>query len=268
MRALKHIAAALALAAGAILTGGLLTGSALAQEGGTQSHEEPTLKSVDWSFDGFFGTFDRAAAQRGYQIYNEVCSTCHSLRLLYYRNLAGLGYTPEEVAAFASQKTVTAGPDDSGNMFERPALPSDHFVSPFANEPAARAANNGALPPDLSLIVEAREDGPDYVYSFLTGFADPPPDFTLMPGMYYNEAFPGHQVAMPDMVNDGGVTYAHGVEATEEQQAYDVVNFLTWAAEPNLEQRKALGVRVVLFLVVFTALMYAVKRKVWADVAH
>ncbi len=251
--------AALALIAALGLAGAAWNGASAS----TETHPP----SQEWRFNGLFGTFDRAAAQRGFQVYSEVCAACHGLRLLSYRNLRELGFSADEVAAIASQVQITDGPNDQGDMFQRPGRPSDRFRSPFANEAAARAGNNGALPPDLSVIVKARENGPNYVYALLTGFGDPPPDMTLMAGMNYNRYFPGHQIAMPNILREGGVTYADGTTATVHQQAWDVVNFLTWAAEPNLEGRRQMGVRVVLFLIVFAGMMYAVKRKVWAD-AH
>ncbi len=228
---------------------------------------ETTPPSQEWRFNGLFGTLDRAAAQRGFQVYSEVCAACHSLRLLSYRNLRELGFSADEVAAIAAQVQVADGPNDQGEMFQRSGRPADRFHSPFPNDAAARASNNGALPPDLSVIVKARENGPNYVFAMLTGFGDPPPDMTLMPGMNYNRYFPGHQMGMPNILREGGVTYADGTTATVHQQAWDVVNFLTWAAEPAMEQRRQMGVRVVLFLIVFAGMMYAVKRKVWAD-AH
>jgi ubiquinol-cytochrome c reductase cytochrome c1 subunit len=161
---------------------------------------------------------------------------------------------------------VTDGPNDNGEMFERPGRPSDRFKPPFPNDNAARAANNGALPPDLSLIVKARQGGADYIYGVLTGYADPPPDVKLTEGMYYNKYFPGHQIAMPQPLTDDRVTYADGTKATLSQEAHDVVTFLAWAAEPELETRKQLGVKVLLFLIVLSGLLFAVKRKVWKDV--
>jgi ubiquinol-cytochrome c reductase cytochrome c1 subunit len=228
--------------------------------------EAPEPPNLDWSFDGVFGTFDRAAAQRGLQVYLEVCSTCHSLDLVAYRNLADLGYSEEQVKAIAARYTVTDGPDENGEMFERPAIPADPFVAPFPNPEAARAANGGALPPDLSVIVQARAGGADYIHAFLTGFSEPPADVELMPGMNWNEYFPGHQVGMPDILMDGGVEFADGTEATAENQARAVTEFLAWTAEPHMEERKRMGAMVILFLIVFTGMMYAVKRKLWADV--
>jgi len=227
--------------------------------------QEEKLAHQDWSFSGVFGTFDRAAAQRGLQVYREVCSNCHSLNLAYYRNLAGIGLNDEQIKAIAAGVQVPTL-DDTGQPTERPGLPQDRFKAPFANEKAARAALNGALPPDLSDIVKARADGPDYVYALLTGYGDPPAGMKLGEGMYYNKAFPGHQIAMPPPLQDGQVSYADGTKATIEQEAHDVVTFLTYIANPEMEQRKRIGVKMVLFLLVLTGLTYAVKRKVWADV--
>ena len=217
-----------------------------------------------WSFGGVFGSYDRAAAKRGFQVYHDVCSACHSLNLVNYRNLQQIGFSENEVKAFAAEKQVTDGPNDQGEMFQRPARPSDHIVPTFANEQQARMANNGALPPDLSVITKARKGGPDYLYSVLTGFVDVPEGVKMPDGMFYNAAFPGHAIAMPPPLVDGAVTFADGTNATVPQMAADVVTFLNWAAEPELEARKKLGVQVLIFLVLLTAMLYAVKRKVWS----
>jgi ubiquinol-cytochrome c reductase cytochrome c1 subunit len=205
-----------------------------------------------FSFDGVFGTYDRASAQRGFQVYKEVCAACHSLRLLSYRNLRDLGLTEAQVAAIASQFEIKDGPNDEGQMFERPGRPADRFRSPFPNDAAARAANNGALPPDLSVMTKARAGGADYLFALLTGYVDPPAGVTVM-GAPLN----------PDQVE-----FADGTSATVEQMAHDVSTFLQWAAEPELEQRRALGVKIIIFLTILAGLTYAVKRKVWADVEH
>ena len=228
--------------------------------------ETPPLPHQQWSFDGVFGTYDRASAQRGFQVYKEVCSACHPVKHLYFRDLADLGYNEDEVKAIASTYEVTDGPNDQGQMYQRPARPSDPIPGPFPNDLAARAANNGALPPDLSMIVKAREGGPDYIFGLLTGYKDPPAGFNLLPGMYYNEYFPGHQIAMPPPLSDNAVTFADGTSATVPQMAHDVVTFLTWAAEPNLEPRHRTGFKVMLFLVVAAGVFYAAKRKIWATV--
>jgi ubiquinol-cytochrome c reductase cytochrome c1 subunit len=230
-----------------------------------KNYENP--RQLAWSFDGPLGTFDRASLQRGFQVYKEVCSACHGLRLLSYRNLEWIGFSEEEVAAIARQYTVMDGPNDEGDMFERAALPSDRFRSPFTNEQQARFANNGAYPLDLSVITKARKDGSNYVYSLLTGYEDPAPEgFMLGDGMYYNRYFDGRQIAMaPPLVADDQVTYSDGTAATIDQMARDVTTFLTWAGEPHMEERKETGVKVMLFLLVFTIMMYFVKRRVWAD---
>jgi len=230
--------------------------------------EAIVIPDTKFSFDGVFGTYDRASAQRGFQVYKEVCSACHSLRLLSYRNLRELGLTEAQVEAIAAGYQIVDGPNDEGQMFERAGRPADRFRKPFANDAAARAANNGALPPDLSVIAKAREGGADYLYALLTGYADPPAGVTVMDGMHYNKYFPGHQIAMGAPLNPDQVDYADGTKATVEQMARDVSTFLQWAAEPELEQRRALGVKIIIFLTILAGLTYAVKRKVWADVEH
>jgi ubiquinol-cytochrome c reductase cytochrome b/c1 subunit len=225
---------------------------------------EPHAPSAGWPHEGAFGTYDRAALQRGYQVYKEVCSNCHSMKLLSYRNLADLGFSENEVKAIAAGYTVADGPNDAGEMFQRPARPSDFFVKPFPNDQAARAANNGALPPDLSLMIKARHGHEDYVYSLLTGFGlTPKGGEKVADGMYFNPYFPGHQIAMPPPLMAGSVTYADGTTASVEQEARDVVQFLTWAAEPKMEVRKQTGARVILFLVLLAGIMYLLKREIW-----
>ncbi len=221
-------------------------------------------KEMKWEFDGFFGRFDKASAQRGYQVYKEICSACHSLKLVAYRNLTEIGFSEEEVKQIASEYSVTDGPNDEGEMFERPALPSDKFVGPYANDQAARAANGGALPPDLSLIIKARHEGANYVYSLITGFADAPEGFHLNDGKNYNPYFEGRQISMPAPISDDGqVAYANGVIATKEQMAIDVVNFLQFAAEPETESRKKMGIRTMMFLAILFVILIAAKKAVW-----
>jgi ubiquinol-cytochrome c reductase cytochrome c1 subunit len=227
--------------------------------------QDEALPQQIWGFSGPFGTFDRAAEQRGFQVYHEVCARCHSLKLGYYRDLAGIGLDEDAIKAIAAGETVpTIGAD--GQPTERPALPADHFKSPFPNDLAARATLNGALPPDLSVIEKAREGGPDYIFGILTGFGDPPAGMKIGDGLYYNKYFPGHQIAMPPPLQDGQVTYADGTKPTIEQEARDVATFLTYMANPEMETRKHMGVKVVLFLALLTGVTYAVKRKVWSDV--
>jgi ubiquinol-cytochrome c reductase cytochrome c1 subunit len=239
----------------------LLAAPARAQEGEPLPHEK-------WSFESLFGTFDLAAAQRGFQVYSNVCSACHSMEYLHYRDLAGIGLDPEQIKAVAAAVTVPLGLDDQGNPKDGPATPGSQFRSPFPNEAAARAANNGAAPPDLSLIVNAREGGPNYVYGILTGFVPAPPGFKVGQGLYYNKMFPGHQIHMPPPLQNGTVEYTDGTPNTLHQEAHDVVTFLAWAANPEMVERKQIGVRVILFLVFMTGLTYAMKRKVWSDVEH
>jgi ubiquinol-cytochrome c reductase cytochrome c1 subunit len=231
-----------------------------------QAAETATLPVEHWSFQGIFGTFDRAALRRGFQVYKEICSNCHSMNLLHYRNLEEIGFTEDEVKQIAASVQVTDGPNDNGDMYERPGKPSDAFKPPFANPQAARAANNGALPPDLSLMAKARVGGADYIHAILTGFGEPPPDMKMQAGMSYNKYFPGHQIAMPPPLSDGAVTYADGTKASVDQMSRDVAAFLMWAAEPNLEERHRIGVKSILFLIVLSGMLYAVKRKVWAAV--
>ena len=231
------------------------------------AEETPSPPRQQWSFDGIFGTFDRAAEQRGFQVYKEVCSACHPVKHLYLRDLADIGYSEDEVKAIASTYQVTnEQPNDQGQMYQRSGRPSDPIPGPFPNDQAARAANNGALPPDLSMIVKARPGGPNYVYAILTGYKDPPPGFNMLSGMNYDEYFPGHQIAMPPPLSDGAVTFADGTPSTVPQMAHDVVTFLTWAAEPNLEPRHRTGFKVILFLVVAAGVFYAAKRKIWAAI--
>ncbi len=244
----------------AFILSGVLMGA------GAAAAQDVPLPPQHFSFDGPFGTFDRAAAQRGFQVYKEVCSACHSMKEMYYRNLEGIGLTPDQVKAVAATITVPGPLDDQGQPTERPALPSDHFRSPFANDTAARAANNGALPPDQSVLEKAREGGATYIYDLLNGYRDPPAGMKVGDGLYYNLYFASHQIGMPQPLHDGQVTYADGTPATVEQMSRDVVTFLTFAANPEMEERKRLGVKIVLFLIGMTCVTYAVKRKIWADV--
>lgn len=234
--------------------------------GSANAAEDIVLPKVKWSFDGMFGRFDQASLKRGYQIYSEVCSSCHSLRFLSYRDLTKIGFTKKEVKAIAAGYETQDGPNDEGDMFMRPSLPSDRFVSPFANEKAARAANGGSLPPDLSLIVKARKGGANYIHALLTGFVDPPKGFDLMDGMNYNAYFKGHQIAMPQPIDDDAVEYTDGTKATLDQEARDIATFLTWTASPEMDARKSMGIKVLLFLIIMTALLYALKRRIWSDV--
>lgn len=234
-------------------------------ENGVAGEAIPIPKNK-WEFQKLLGTFDRGALQRGFQVYKEVCATCHSLHQLSYRHLMKIGFSAAEVKAIAKGFEVQVV-NDEGEKVNRPALSSDRFVSPYANQQAARAANNGAYPPDLSVIVKARLDGANYLKALLLGFKEPPAGFKLFPGMYYNSYFSGHQIAMAPPLKADQVAYADGTKATVEQMVNDVVTFLAWAAEPELEARKRIGIKVLLFLSIFALMMLAVLRRTWARVS-
>lgn len=258
-----------------------------AEEGGTPHY--PLIKPVEqnWSFAGPFGTYDKGQLQRGLKVYREACAACHGLERVAFRNLQDLGYSDAQVRALAAEYEVTDGPDSFGEMFTRPAIPSDTFPSPFPNDEAAAAANNGAAPPDLSLIAKARavtrgfptfvfdiftqyaEGGPDYIHALLTGYTDAPEGFDLQPGTHYNEHFlSGVALSMPQPITDGQITYEDGAPETLDQYSRDVASFLMWAAEPHLEARKQMGFVVMVFLILFGGLVYLTKRKVWSNVEH
>ena len=224
------------------------------------------LPKHNWSFKGLTGTFDKAAVQRGFKIYREVCSGCHSMSLLYYRDLIDIGFSNEEVKAIAAEYTVIDGPNDEGEMFERPARPSDRFVPPFSNKQEARVSNNGSYPPDLSVITKARKRGPDYIFNLLLGYTEPPVDFELGEGMYYNKWKEGHQIAMAQPLDEGYVDYDDGTENTLPQLAEDITTFLVWSAEPELEERKKLGIKVILFFIVLGSIVFIVKNRLWREI--
>ena len=205
-----------------------------------------------WKFSGVFGSFDRSAIQRGYQVYKEVCSSCHSMSRVAFRNLRDVGFSEEEVKAIAGSYSVGDGPNEAGEMFERPGTPADYFPNPFPNKEAAAASNNGAYPPDLSLIIKARHNGADYVYSLLMGYEGGEADEG---GLYPNKHFPGGRIAMAPPLFEGVVNYSDGTPPSAENIARDVVNFLQWAAEPEMERRKKLGIKVVLSLTIGTVLV-------------
>lgn len=249
----------------AVIAALTVSGSAFAEEAG--NGHGPVIEAQDWSFAPPFGHFDQAQLQRGYRVYKEICANCHSMNFLSYRNLGETGgphFSEQAVEVLASQAQVTDGPDDSGKMFQRPARPSDRFRAPYANDQAARTANNGALPPDLSVMAKARVGGPDYIYALLTGYEQPPEDMEMSKGMQYNTAFPGHQIAMPNPLVDGVIAYTDGTKPTVDNYAKDVSAFLMWAAEPKLEERYKIGARIMIFLIVFAVIMYLSKRAVWA----
>ncbi len=243
-----------------VALGALWTAPALAA-GGTAP-----VKAQQWSFHGVFGSFDRAEVQRGLQVYLDVCAACHSLDLVAYRNLTEIGYNEDQIKDIAAEYEVTDGPNDDGEMFTRPAKPSDYFAPPYANLKAAAAMNGGKAPPDLSLITKARGGGADYIYALLTGYTEDTGEHEIPEGLSYNPYFPGGAIGMPPPLYGDDVAYADGTAATIEQEARDVSAFLTWAAEPELEERKRLGLKVVLFMLVLTVLLYATKRKVWRNV--
>lgn len=253
--------------------------------------EAPHIERQQWSFSGPFGTFDRAQLQRGFKIYQEVCSACHGMRLVAFRNLAeegGPSFTEEQAKAIAAEYTVTDGPNDDGDMYERPATLADRFPSPFPNEQAARASNGGAYPPDFSLLAKARaahrgfpwfvfdaftqyqEQGPDYIYALLTGYEEEAPEGVTIPaGSYYNHAFlSGNSIGMAPPLSDELVEYTDGTPMTVDQYAHDVAAFMMWAAEPHLEARKKTGFRVMIFLIVFAGLLYFTKKTLWRNVEH
>ena len=231
-----------------------------------QSHK---LLNPEWSFKGFFGKFDRASLQRGYQVYTEVCASCHSIKYLSYRNLSEPGgpeFSEEQAKAIAAQFEVSDGPNSDGDMFTRPAKLSDKFVMPYQNEQEAKASNGGAYPPDFSVLVKARSGGANYIYSVLLGYEDPPSDITLDDGVYYNRYMYGNKIKMPKPLSNDSVTYSDGTSATEEQMAKDVVTFLTWAAEPHLEARYKLGFRAIVYLIILTVLVYFSMKKIWSRI--
>ncbi|TAE82608.1 MAG: cytochrome c1 [Alphaproteobacteria bacterium] len=218
-----------------------------------------------WSFDGMLGVVDKPSAQRGFQVYKEVCASCHSLSRISFRNLHDLGFSEAEVKALASSYEVQDGPNDDGEMFMRPGRPSDKLPSPYANEKQGRSLNNGAYPPDLSLMVKARPDGANYLYSLLTGYEDAPADVALLEGQHYNPYYAGQKIAMPKPLSDGQVQYMDNTEASVDQMSKDVVYFLQWAAEPEMEARKRLGLKMLSFVGIMTIIFYLTKRKIWSD---
>jgi len=231
--------------------------------------EKVELLKTDWSFKGLFGKFDRGSLQRGYQVYTEVCASCHSMKYLSYRNLSEKGgpeFSIEQAKAIAANFEVTDGPNDDGEMFERSAKLSDKFVMPYANVKEAQAANGGAYPPDMSVLAKARSGGVDYIYSVLLGYEDPPSGIILDEGVYYNKYMYGNNIKMAQPLSDGQVEYNDGTEATEEQMAKDVSTFLMWAAEPHLEARHQMGFKAILYLIILTILVYFSMKKIWSRI--
>ncbi len=220
----------------------------------------------DWTFSGPFGYYDKAQLQRGFQIYKESCSGCHGLDFIAFRNLAALGYNSDEVKAIAAEYEVEAVPNEDGEVLMRTAVPADHFPNPFANENAARAANGGAYPPDLSLMIKARSDGANYVYSLLTGYADAPAAADVPEGMYYNETYSGNLIAMPQPLYGDDVTFANGEDTSIKALSADVTAFLAWTSEPEMEARKKIGIAAMIFLFVMCFVSYGSMRYIWANV--
>jgi cytochrome c1 len=280
----RKILAALALSSAALIGGG-------AHAAG----EAPEIARQEWTFGGMTGYFDRAQLQRGFKVYNEVCAACHGMNRMYFRNLGEPGgpeFSEAQVEAIAASKEVQDGPNDDGEMFTRPGKPSDRFPPRWKNAKEAAAANNGAVPPDLSLMAKARtayreapwylvpvnmavdvatqyqEQGPDYLYALLTGYVDPPADMKMGENMNYNAAYPGHQIAMANPLSDGVVSYGDGTPETVDNYARDVTAFMMWAAEPKLEERKKLGLKVLLYLVILSVLLYLSKKVIWSRAGH
>ena len=231
--------------------------------------EKVELLKTDWSFKGLFGKFDRGSLQRGYQVYTEVCSSCHSMKYLSYRNLGEKGgpeFSEAEVKAIASSFEVTDGPNVDGEMFERPGKISDKFVKPYDNVKAAQAANGGAYPPDMSVLVKARGGGVDYIYSLLQGYEEVPNGMNLDEGVHYNKYMYGKKIRMSAPLSDDIVEYGDGTKATVEQMSKDVTTFLMWAAEPHLESRHRMGFKAIVYLIILTVLVYFSMKKIWSRV--
>ena len=233
------------------------------------SAEKIELLKTDWSFKGLFGKFDRGSLQRGYQVYSEVCASCHSMKYVSFRNFAEPGgpeFSEEQVKVIAANFEVIDGPDNDGEMFERPAKLSDKFVKPYENVKAAQAANGGAYPPDMSVLAKARSGGVDYIYSILLGYEDPPSGVTLEEGVHYNKYMYGNNIKMAKPLSDNLIEYSDGTIASEEQMAKDVTTFLMWAAEPHLESRHAMGFKAIIYLIILTILVYLSMKKVWSRI--
>ena len=231
----------------------------------SESNKIPMPKHK-WSFNGITGTFDRAALQRGFKVYQEVCAGCHSMKLLYYRDLIDIGFSEAQVKAIAAEYDVLDGPNDEGEMFERSGRPADRFVNPYLNDNEARANNNGAYPPDLSVITKARKYREDYIYNLLLGYEDAPEGVEVGNGMYYNKWMSGNQIAMPAPILDGSVDYDDGTDTNAQQLVEDVTTFLKWSAEPELEIRKNMGIKVILFFLVLGTVVFLAKNRMWREV--
>ncbi len=249
--------------AGACLSASVLGLAATAR---AQTLQALPIPGQHWSFQGAFGSFDLASAQRGYAVYSQVCASCHSMKQVTFRDLSGLGLDDDQIQDIASGQPVPGGTDAQGRVVLRAATPDDHFRAPYPNDAAARAANSGIAPPDQSRLALTIPGGPSFIQAYLTGFRDTPPNVTLAAGMHYNDYVPGNAVAMPDVLEDAHVRYADGTKPTKLQMAHDVSTYLAWTAQPHLEERRRMGVRVVIYLAALLGLVFVVKRKVWADV--
>ena len=233
------------------------------------SAEKVEFLKTDWSFKGLFGKFDRGSLQRGYQVYTEVCASCHSMKYLSYRNLSEKGgpeFSIDQAKAIAASFDITDGPNEDGEMFTRPGKLSDKFAMPYANEKEAQAANGGAYPPDMSVLAKARGGGVDYLYSVLLGYEDPPSGITLDDGVYYNKYMYGNQIKMSAPLSEGLIEYGDGTVASVEQMSKDVTTFLMWAAEPHLETRHRMGFKAIVYLIILTILVYFSMKKIWSRV--
>ena len=231
--------------------------------------EKAEYLKTDWNFKGLFGKFDRGALQRGYQVYTEVCASCHSMKYLSYRNLSDEGgpeFSETQAKAIAASFEVTDGPNADGEMFLRPGKLSDKFIMPYENVKAAQAANGGAYPPDMSVFIKARGDGADYIYSLLQGYEAPPSGMTLDEGVYYNKYMYGNKIRMASPLSEGIVEYADGTEATIEQMSKDITSFLMWTAEPHLEARHKMGFKAIVYLIILTILVYLSMKKIWSRI--
>ena len=235
----------------------------------TIAAEKVEYLKTDWSFKGLFGKFDRGSLQRGYQVYTEVCASCHSMKYVSYRNLAEKGgpeFTEAQAKAIAASFEVTDGPNADGEMFTRPGKLSDKFVMPYENVKAAQAANGGAYPPDMSVLVKARGGGANYIYSLLQGYEDPPMGITLDEGVHYNKYMYGNKIKMANPLSDGLVEYADGTDASVEQMSKDITTFLMWAAEPHLEARHQMGFKAIVYLIILTVLVYFSMKRIWSRI--
>ena len=234
-----------------------------------KSAEKANYLKTNWSFKGLFGKFDRGELQRGYQVYTEVCASCHSMKYLSYRNLSEKGgpeFTEDEAKVIAASFEVTDGPNADGEMFQRPGKLSDKFVMPYENVEAAKAANGGAYPPDMSVLIKARGGGAEYIYSLLQGYEEPPVGITLDDGVYYNKYMYGNKIKMSAPLSDGIVEYSDGTKTSVQQMSKDVTTFLMWAAEPHLEARHRMGFKAIVYLIILTVLVYFSMKKIWSRV--